>query len=262
MRRLAMVLMMFAAWPLVGAERKAFVWASNPTASEYTADANYSWSSSGGAITIARDGAGSYSVTFAGLGSPKGGGNVQVTPYGGREPRTCTVMNWSGAPDLVVRVRCHALGTSAPADSNFSMLVTWPPEPMKVRPVTTITQPSAAAGAVQKTVTPEGRVVKRYPDGHTETLFSGGRTITFPDGREQTLLYSTGAPAAIPPTAPDDAEQRWLSWHNDRLIAAIRSLVGNNQLSVDNYVRSEGDGLSVYQRIAKRGETINLLLGE
>lgn len=254
MRRLVLAVV-FVALSATADERKGFVWASKPASTEYTVTDSYAYNSAGGTVTIVRDGDGSYAVTFQHLAlGATGGGNVQVSPYGGRS-QTCAVANWSGADDFTVRVRCFNLDTGDPADSRFSLLVTWAPDPKKV-----VLTPVTAAETGKRSVTAEGHVVTRYPD-RIVTEGTGFRRTQYLDGRpDQTMAFHTGAPANIPPTPPDNAERNWLTWHSEGLLNMIKSLVGNDQVSIDNYVQSEPANLTVYERINRRRETINLLL--
>jgi len=93
-------------------------------------------SSSGGAgvVTVA-GGSGNYSVTFKGLGGGTAvsgiGGNAQVTAEGTSNVR-CRIINWGGAPDVVVSLQCNlpdgtAVGT--PFAVGFYRLTTPSPAP-------------------------------------------------------------------------------------------------------------------------------------
>ena len=260
MRRL-MLGVLFLTLSASAAERKGFVWASRPSApAQYTATDAYASNSAGGPVTVAREEAGSYTVTFQQLArGATGSGNVQVTAYGGRS-QTCNLLNWTGAEDLAVKVRCFTLATGEPADSRFSLLVTWAPEKPKLM---VLPQPAAASAPAEegkKSVLPDGSVVTRYPD-RIVTQGAGFRHTKYLDGRpDQRMSFNTGAPANIPPTPPDNSERNWLTWHSERLLGMIESLVGNDQVSIDNYVQSEPANLTVYERINRRRDTINLLL--
>lgn len=103
-----------------------FVWANNPTASNYAPSSFYAHNSAGGPITISRSGPGTYAVRFSGLGSgsiaPEEGGNVQVTPYGFGN-QTAKVSSWSAfGSDFVVNVRCFD-SAGAPVDTLYTVLV-------------------------------------------------------------------------------------------------------------------------------------------
>jgi len=98
-----------------------FVWAQSPTGT-YTADANYSYSSSApfGSVanTITNLGTGVYRVDFPALGAETGG-NVQVTAYGGGSER-CKVGGWSSSGGtLSTIVYCHNTA-GALVNTNFT----------------------------------------------------------------------------------------------------------------------------------------------
>jgi hypothetical protein len=265
MRRLICLFAVVLSVPAIAAERKGFVWANRPSqAAQYTAEPAYAYNSARGEITIAREGEGTYTVTFAKLAAgATGGGNVQVNSYGGR-PQTCSPMNWTGTDNFVVKVRCFSLATGEPADAHFSLLVTFAEAPLVIKPAdrlgTRAIEP-ATGRKVKKTVGPAGFVIRRFPDGRVEEEIPGGVRITLPDGTNQMVLRSTGAPANIPPTPPDNAEKSWLTWHNERLLDVIRQLVENDQTSIENFLSKEAS-LTLYERIARRRDTINVLLIE
>jgi hypothetical protein len=114
-------------------------------------------------------------------------------------------------------------------------------------------------GAVSRTILPDGAVELHYPDGTIRKLFAGGQTITRPDGTSSTMLYQNAQPPT-PPTAPPDASHaNWLDAENERLLGIMRTLVGNDEPSIQNYLEREGD-LTVYQRIEARTEAVGWLV--
>jgi hypothetical protein len=120
----APIITAFKGLPAVGA--LGFVWAHNPTASNYVPSATYSYSSSGKEIHITRSATGSYAVRFVGLGgNGTAGGHVQVTAYGtGNE--NCKIAWWSSATaDFIANVRCFNPAGSA-VDTRYTMHVNWP----------------------------------------------------------------------------------------------------------------------------------------
>jgi hypothetical protein len=121
-------------------------------------------------------------------------------------------------------------------------------------------QPDAGeAGAVSRQILPGGAVELHYPDGTIRKLFAGGQTITRPDGTSSTMLYQNAQPPT-PPTAPPDASHaNWLDAENERLLGIMRTLVGNDEPSIQNYLEREGD-LTVYQRIEARTEAVGWLV--
>jgi hypothetical protein len=110
---------------MASAQKSGYVWANEPASASYTPNPAYSFNSSGGAITISRNGVGVYAVRFSGLGGgPASGGNVLVTSYGNGS-ETCKVANWgSSGVDFTANVRCFtAAGTAA--DTTYAMRVIW-----------------------------------------------------------------------------------------------------------------------------------------
>jgi hypothetical protein len=92
--------------PVPPADREGFV-IYDGKSDRYTPDERSSYNSTGGKNEINRTLQGVYSVTFPGLGGLDG--NVQVDAYGSRNER-CKISEWSGMPDLSVRVVCEAPG--------------------------------------------------------------------------------------------------------------------------------------------------------
>lgn len=110
---------------IVGASdaRLGYALADQPgAASPYSPGTSTSFNSSGGAITVTRNGTGLYAVTFAGLGRPPGGReNVQVSAYGAA-PVYCKSKAWDGSSaDLVVNILC-VLKDGSSVDSKFTIL--------------------------------------------------------------------------------------------------------------------------------------------
>jgi hypothetical protein len=101
----------------------AYVWADHPASTSYTPNTTYQFNDSGALNTIARIGTGIYQVTLPNVRSGLGGGDAQVTSYGGWSSYSdqCQAGGWydNGAAQ-VVTVRCFSV-TGAPADSYFAM---------------------------------------------------------------------------------------------------------------------------------------------
>lgn len=108
--------------------RWGFAWI--PSGTESTpASTSYSFNPTGGSITSTRNGAGDYTVRFAGLGRRTANDReaVIVNAYG--DNATCQPASWSSfsgddpfGPDLYVEVRCFKPNSSA-VDSRFTVLV-------------------------------------------------------------------------------------------------------------------------------------------
>jgi hypothetical protein len=117
-----------------------------------------------------------------------------------------------------------------------------------------------ASGAPLRRILPNGHTELRYPDGTVRERFPGGETVTRPGGAPQTFLYSSAQPPT-PPSAPPDADLAlWLEGENKQLLEIIRLLVGDDNASVQNYLSQEGAGLSAYERIVSRTETVDRLV--
>jgi hypothetical protein len=132
------------------------------------------------------------------------------------------------------------------------------------RPELQIVQPPLVSpgdpGAVSRKVLPDGSVELRYSDGTIRRLFAGGQEITRPDGTTSTMLYQNAQPPTPPTAPPDPTHASWLEAQNERLLGVIRTLVGNDEPSVQNYLEREGDR-TVYQRIEARTEAVGWLVG-
>jgi hypothetical protein len=127
-------------------------------------------------------------------------------------------------------------------------------------PVLAAADAAEQAGAVERRILADGAVELRYPDGTIRKLFGGGETITRPDGSSSTMLYQNAQPPT-PPTAPPDASHAtWLAAENERLLDIMRSLVGNDEPSIQNYLAREGTDRTVYERIEARTEAVGWLV--
>jgi hypothetical protein len=108
--------------PQVHAQAIGFLWNNNPTTPGTTTPAtNYSYNSSGGAISITRNSTGNYIVDFAGLGNSLQS-DVQVTAYG-TGPNYCISGGWSSSngTDVDATVYCYNPAGNL-ADNSFTML--------------------------------------------------------------------------------------------------------------------------------------------
>lgn len=86
----------------------AFAYASQPTGTNYAPPGSASHNPAG-AIRVFRNGVGSYTVRFTGLGSrlSANGGHAQANAIG-TGAQHCKVGGWGGSPDLVVNVFCYS----------------------------------------------------------------------------------------------------------------------------------------------------------
>ena len=93
-----------------------YVWANQPSTSNYIAATGYEYNSTGDVVEIIRSGTGQYRVRFAGMGGS--GGVAHVRRYGSTNPGYCTVSSWSHGTDVNVYVRCFD-AAGALADAMF-----------------------------------------------------------------------------------------------------------------------------------------------
>lgn len=83
----------------------AYAWVDSPTSSHTLT--SHTYNPGGGAVTFTRNSVGSYSITWAGLGTLGGStGHVQVSPYNNAGVH-CKVVNWSGGTDLTASINCY-----------------------------------------------------------------------------------------------------------------------------------------------------------
>jgi hypothetical protein len=124
-------------------------------------------------------------------------------------------------------------------------------------------QPGAAGLAadpvVSRRVLPSGEVERRYASGMIERISSGKIVKIMPDGTQQVLMMQQVIPVAPPPPPPGSPEHEWLGGHAQRLLDMIVALAVGDPAARENYLATEGDARNVYERIAKRTQTIEYL---
>jgi hypothetical protein len=160
----AVLIVIGLATPLAAADPKAYVFANQPASPRYNPDPQYAYNPASGAITIERGGVGMYWVAFGKLGKvSKNGGNVQVSDYGAGTAH-CRVDGWGRkGEDFDIGVRCFTL-EGTPADSQFTLLATWPPD-------------------LVLSLQPVAQNDKPWCDGRRTVLDNGGGMICYTDGR-------------------------------------------------------------------------------
>lgn len=107
----------------------------------------------------------------------------------------------------------------------------------------------------------DGEIETTLPDGSKRITRPGvcGFTMVAPDGRRSTVSCQQ-VQVATPPIN-DSATEAWLDWHAARLLDVLRSLVGNSEDAVNNYLRRyESDGMALPDRIRIRTDAISKLL--
>ena len=119
----------------------------------------------------------------------------------------------------------------------------------------------SGGGATKRSVNSKGHIVITYPDGSRTEKFSGGMEKFGPDGKSMgKMLFSTGAPVAIPPDPPNNFEKAWLKDQSEGLLSIIRNLVGGDEASIDHYLKTEKASLNIYEQINKRRRVIDKMV--
>lgn len=136
---------------------------------------------------------------------------------------------------------------------------TAPSHVTKPRKKPSATEPTAQAPQVgsRPTINADGAVETIMPDGSKKLTRPGqcGYTMIAPDGQKRIVSCAQVQPAT--PPLPDQVSARWLEDHNSYLLDIIRSLLGNDQVSMDNYLRKdEPPTTTVYDKIRLRTELI------
>jgi hypothetical protein len=132
----------------------------------------------------------------------------------------------------------------------------------QVQPPQELTPPGEAGqtGAPERRILPDGSIELHYPDGTIRKLFGGGETITRPDGTVSTMLYQNAQPPTPPTAPPDSTHAKWLDAENERLLGIMRTLVGNDEPSIQNYLEREGSDRTVYEQIDARTQAVGWLV--
>ena len=118
------------------------------------------------------------------------------------------------------------------------------------------------AGTPQKSLTPQGIVELRYPDGTIKTSVKCGYNTTCPDGRKipAQCTMMQAPPPTFPPLPNDASTQTWLKEHNQALMAILGELLGNDQGSIANYKKNyENGSVSLYSQMYSRTTVISEL---
>lgn len=119
---------------------------------------------------------------------------------------------------------------------------------------------TSPAGGDVRIVQANGTVEIRHPDGSKTFLSEGGIRKVSPDGRE-TAYYSSQVQPVFPAALPDEQDVVvWLQGHNASLLDLISNVASDGQASVDNYLKNEGAGLSLYQQVERRRRFVERML--
>jgi hypothetical protein len=170
-----------------------YVWAHSPTSASYNAGGTYAFNRSGGAITITRQGEGTYTVRFAGLSAVLGTkSTVHVTGYSGNNSY-CK----PGAQKLlsdVVRIKCFDAASGRPSDALYTVYITKRYGDLAFayasQPTGTNYAPPGSASH-----NPAGAIrVFRNGVGNYSVKFTGlGSRLTSNGGHAQAIAIGTGA---------------------------------------------------------------------
>jgi hypothetical protein len=148
-------------------------------------------------------------------------------------------------------------GTLQPA---LRIVGTVKPLPAIPAPVTPSADVRGSSTPVRR-ILPNGHVELRYPDGTIRERYRGGETVTKPgQSKPSIVLYSSAQPPTPPGVPPDQTHTEWLDAENKRLLGIIRTLVGNDEPSIQNYLSREGSGASLYQRVSSRTDAIDRMV--
>jgi len=136
-------------------------------------------------------------------------------------------------------------------------------EPRTVDEAAAGTRPAASAlpsdAVVSRRVLPSGEVERRLANGVIERISSGKIVRIMPDGTQQVMMMQQVIPVAPPPPPPGSPEHEWLGGHAQRLLDMIVALAFSDPAARQNYLATEGDARNVYERIARRTQTIEYL---
>jgi hypothetical protein len=204
-------------------------------------------------------------------------------PGGVQRGRHSTRVNLSvnqSAPNVFstnqIRVAMYVGGKNPFMERSFFFPKTWSRPGGELQPVLQIVggvkspadsrtpiTPSGVAlggGAPIRRVLPNGHVELRYPDGTIRERYRGGETVTNPDGSQRRLSYASAQWPTPPSAPPDTTHAKWLDAENTRLLDIMRTMVGNDEPSVQHYLSQESSGISTYQQITSRTDAIGMLV--
>jgi hypothetical protein len=170
-----------------------YAWANSATSPSYTPSAFWSFNSTGGAITITRQGAGTYAVRFAGLSAALGSkSTVHVTGYAAAntycKPAAQKLLN------DVVNIKCFDASSGRPADAQYTVHITKRYGDLAFAYASQLTGTNYAPPA-SASHNPAGAIrVFRNAVGNYTVRFSGfGSRLTANGGHAQAVALGTGA---------------------------------------------------------------------
>jgi len=99
-----------------------------------------------------------------------------------------------------------------------------------------------------------------FPDGKVKIKFPNGKVIDHTIKKRTNIILYSSVPVANMPQKPSNPKADfWLNSHAKILLNIIRMQVDNEE-AFHNYMKFEGDELSVFKKIDSRSETINYLV--
>jgi hypothetical protein len=170
-----------------------YVWANSPTSASYTPSTSYSFNRAGGAISITRQGEGTYTVRFAGLSALLGTkSTVHVTGYLA-ENTYCKPAAQKLLSD-VIHIKCFDAASGRPTDAYYTVYITKRYGDLAFAyanlPTTNDYAPAGSASS-----NPTGAIrVFRNGVGNYSVKFTGfGSRLTSNGGHAQAVALGTGA---------------------------------------------------------------------
>jgi hypothetical protein len=73
-------------------------------------------------------------------------------------------------------------------------------------------------------------------------------------------MFMSAQPPTPPSAPPNEVHANWLGYMNDNLLSAIRTLVDNDETSMEHYLSQEGNEISPYQKASMRIRVIDMLV--
>jgi hypothetical protein len=181
---------------------RAFAYAHQPTATDYSPQSRGSWNPAG-TMQVKRLGVGEYEVYFTNLRlhSPFNS-QVQVNAVGSGKA-SCTHGDWNGSDDWIIYVSCQT-PAGALVDSKFSVLFAGPAEHLAYafadQPSATAYTPAFASNPsgedVAITRTALGKYIVRWVGVDGEILGSGNVQVSAAGGNTQCKVTAIGTETA------------------------------------------------------------------
>jgi hypothetical protein len=124
--------------------------------------------------------------------------------------------------------------------------------------------PSTSTGsnpAGTRTILSDGSVEITYADGTKKIFGEYGVTTITPDGKQSNKPHQTthlDAQSPTPPSVPDTETSKWAAEEASTLLVLIKTLVSNDQASIDNLLAKEAQ-MAWYEKINDRTTLLQTL---